>query len=282
MVLWLLALVVPVLVPPGGLVPAGAGPATGNDISWPQCGRSYPAGQAFGIVGVNGGRPFEDNPCLVSEFQWATASGPPGLYINTANPGPQSSVVDWYRQRSPNAACGPANERACGYDFGYAAAQHAYGFANAREPAGPGHTWWLDVETGNSWSADLDVNLAVVTGSIDYLAGRGVVVGIYSTRYQWGRITGGAAVPSLPNWVPGARDADQAAGFCTPGRSFTGGPVVVVQYVNQGFDHDYPCPGSDSILHPPQPAPPPQPAGLGAVVAGLLRLLGLGPKVAGR
>ncbi len=275
-----LALVVSVAVPPGGMVAAVAGPASGNDISWPQCGRDLPSGAAFGIVGVSGGRPFEDNPCLASEYQWASRSGPPGLYMNTANPGPGSQVVDWYRQGSPNAGCGPGNDRACGYDFGYAAAQHAYRFANARVPAGPGHTWWLDVETGNSWSADLGVNLAVIVGSIDYLAANGVNVGIYSTRYQWGRITGGATMASVPNWVPGARDAGQAAGFCTPGRSFSGGPVVVVQYVTQGSDYDHPCPGSDALLHPPPVSVPPN--GLAAVVASVLAVLGLGPKSAGR
>nr|MDQ2973205.1 hypothetical protein [bacterium] len=28
--------------------------AIGNDISWPQCGKQFPATHAFGIVGVNG------------------------------------------------------------------------------------------------------------------------------------------------------------------------------------------------------------------------------------
>src|SRR6478735_5936173 len=65
----------------------------GNDISWPQCGKSLPKGQAFGIVGVNNGLANTTNPCLASELSWAGSStggtGQPKveLYVNTANPG---------------------------------------------------------------------------------------------------------------------------------------------------------------------------------------------------
>ena len=45
----------------------------GYDISWPQCGKAYPAGSAFGVVGVTDGKPYFGNPCLASEF--ATFSG---------------------------------------------------------------------------------------------------------------------------------------------------------------------------------------------------------------
>src|SRR5689334_19190812 len=77
---------------------------TGNDISWPQCGRSYPTGQAFGIVGVNGGKASNVNACFGSEWAWAqtstggTSQPPAQLYINTGNPGDvlaQYGVTDW-------------------------------------------------------------------------------------------------------------------------------------------------------------------------------------------
>jgi hypothetical protein len=118
--------------------------------------------------------------------------------------------------------------------------------------AGPGRQWWLDVETANSWSGDTGANTSVIAGALAYLRGQQVDVGIYSTRYQWGLITGGAQIPSVPNWVPGARSAAEAPGFCAAGRSFTGGPVVMTQFTT-AFDFDYLCPG----VAPPPPLPPP-------------------------
>ncbi len=255
-------------------VATAAAPGIGFDISWPQCGRPFPEGHAFGIVGVNDGKPYTENPCLAEQARWAAASGlPAGFYVNTANPGVRSKSVDWYAQRSPDPNCGPGNERACAYNYGYNAARRSYAYANSVAPAGPGHTWWLDVETGNSWSAtDLSANTASILGSLDYLNGQGVVVGAYSTRYQWNKITGGASLPLLPNWVAGARNAQQAATFCAD-RTFTGGPVMLVQWVEGRFDHDYPCPGSEAVLRPtaPQPAQP-------DLLTALLQQLGLLPK----
>src|SRR5438270_3491969 len=73
---------------------AGAGTAAvavgryGNDISWPQCGGAFPAKAGFGIIGVTGGRPFTQNPCLAAEWQWALAAkGAPAYYMNLSNAG---------------------------------------------------------------------------------------------------------------------------------------------------------------------------------------------------
>ena len=212
---------------------AVAAPGLGSDISFPQCGQAYPTTPAFAIIGVNDGRPFTANPCFVSEYRWAVRSGQVEFYMNTANPGV-----------SQNAA----------FAYGADSARDAYAYATSHVPAGPGHQWWLDVETANSWSGDQGANTSVIAGALAYLRSQQVNVGIYSTRYQWGLITGGAQIPSVPNWVPGAASQAEAPGFCAARRSFSGGPVVMTQFTSQ-FDFDYVCPGVPS----PPPLPPPSP-----------------------
>ena len=215
---------------------------TGNDISWPQCGKAYPTGSAFGIVGVTDGKPYFGNTCLASEYAWAAATpGGAGFYMNTANPGAASTAVNWYQQRTPDASCAPGHEAACAYNYGFNAAARALAYAQAQTGHSAGTSWWLDVETDNSWSAtDLGANLASLRGSIDFLQRTpGVVVGVYSTKYQWTRITGGAPL-SLPNWVAGAANLSEAKARCTPAWSATGGPVVLTQAFGP-FDTNYAC-----------------------------------------
>lgn len=70
---------------------------------------AYPTGQAFGIVGVDGGVANDANRCFRSELSWALASpglrSPPqpaaSLYINTGDPGPIPGVSDWRDQDGP-------------------------------------------------------------------------------------------------------------------------------------------------------------------------------------
>src|SRR5258708_3621786 len=98
---------------------ASAGPAAtstvGHDISYPQCGKTFPSKPAFGIVGVNGGLANDLNPCLgptsaypsykQSELYWAvsaatgsTTQPKASLYLNTADPGNLYNgkpIADW-------------------------------------------------------------------------------------------------------------------------------------------------------------------------------------------
>jgi GH25 family lysozyme M1 (1,4-beta-N-acetylmuramidase) len=111
-------------------------------------------------------------------------------------------------------------------------------------------TWWLDVETGNSWESaqagdsptSQANNAAALLGTVDYLRGQGVQqIGVYSTRQQWSEITGGAAMRGLPVWYAGTGTLDAAMTHCAPDGSFTGGPVRLVQHSLGDFDANEPC-----------------------------------------
>lgn len=226
---------------------AAHGAPPGYDISFPQCASGvFPSAPAFGVVGVNGGKPLTPNPCLADEYKWATAtSRAPQFYVNTADPGPDAP--EW-NTTTPKAGCdGTVDNVDCAYNYGYNAAADAFSAAQQQTGAAAGHMWWLDVETANTWSygsaTSQAANVADIQGAIDELTSQaGVTVGIYSTSYQWGRITGSPSdFASYPNWVPGAGDEAGAASYCSAAHSATGGAVVMTQYPLDGFDGDYLC-----------------------------------------
>jgi hypothetical protein len=220
----------------------------GYDISYPQCGAAYPSKPAFGIVGVNKGIVFSANPCLASQVTWAGGTKA-GLYANTGNPGPSLSSHWPGGQASPRVCDGANPDTAdCAYDYGWNAALDSYADAAAAwstlklagSPAAS--TWWLDVETSNSWRTTTSLNVAALQGEAAGLQSRGVThLGVYSTAYQWGVITGSTtAFAAFPSWIAGASSQKNAQSRCT-GASFTGGAVALVQYAYQGFDADVAC-----------------------------------------
>lgn len=239
---------------PGGGGGGGGGPKAtrGYDISWPQCDGAYPSNPAFGIVGVNRGIVFSENPCLASQLLWA--GGAAGeLYINTANPGPGLSSRWPVGQTAPRF-CDPGHPDTveCAYDYGWNAAMASFETAAASYQllglAGSlvETTWWLDVETSNSWRAEpfaLGFNVAALQGQVDYLHSVGVTkLGFYSTTYQWGEITGGTTVFSAyPSWGAGAPNERVARSHCQSTPGFTGGRLAMVQYPWAGFDADLRC-----------------------------------------
>src|SRR6202171_6514644 len=228
--------------------------STGYDISWPQCGSSFPSGGTFGIVGVTDGLAFSANPCLSAEYAWATATTStriytPGLYINTGNPETDSIYWPDRAGHGPRTCNTPAelNDRSnvdCAYNYGYNAATDALNVATANVgSAARTLPWWLDVELANSWSGSFAANSSTIQGYIDYQRSQSTgTVGIYSTGYQWGQITGGYTVPSAPDWLAGAANRRRAARPCNkPASWFNGGPVQLVQYPNGGFDGNLVC-----------------------------------------
>lgn len=244
--------------------PPSAASTTGYDISYPQCGGSYPSGAAFGIVGVDGGLANDANSCFSSELAWAQAT--PGLssplqpstslYINTADPGPAPGVTDWPQTGSSTAygSCDGSWSEACAYIYGENRASYSYGLVSPTSPSvAASAPWWLDIETANSWATSTTsgytgLNIAAIQGFIAGLqaAGATAPVGIYSTASQWSTITGLDAsttptdFPALNDWVAGARSLRAAQGNCTNG-GFTGVAPILAQYYSGGFDADLRC-----------------------------------------
>jgi hypothetical protein len=245
---------------------ASAAPTAGGyDISYPQCGSTPPAGQAWGVVGVNGGLATTANPCLSSQLSWA--SGSTGtvpaqpkaqLYLNTANPGEvRTQVTTWPKSgATPYGTCTGGNTTACSWEYGWERAQNSVtsfftpAATSATVDASPAdYTWWLDVETSNTWqsgsSAALARNRATLEGMTSYLTGRGAKVGLYSTASQWKAIAGsvatGSSLRTLNSWLAGAASLSGARSFCSKPPLVAGGTVLMTQYVSAGLDHDVSC-----------------------------------------
>lgn len=246
-----------------GTAHAGKAPAapTGNDISYPQCGGAYPSKSAFGIVGVNGGKATTFNSCFASELAWAqkttgaVAAQPKAqLYVNTANPGDvleQYAVTTWPTSSDPSidpyGTCSGTytNDRACAWQYGYERAQaDVTEVSKTTSPAD--YVWWLDVETGNSWTNDPAKNRAALEGMVYGFNQAGAAkVGIYSTSAQWSTIGGsvpaGSPLYVLNEWRPGARNLSGAQSNCSLAPFTGGGKVVLTQYVSANLDYDYSC-----------------------------------------
>ncbi len=250
------------IAPGGGTPPPVV--LTGNDISWPQCSRhmSLPQGQAFGIVGVNGGLANTTNSCLAEELAWAndstgsTNQPKAALYVNTANPGAViPAVADWPKNNNdvvikgavdqdPYSTCAGANDTACAWQYGYNMANLDF---NTRGVANPSaYTWYLDVETTNSWTVSTAKNTAALEGMTAYFNGvGGAKVGIYSTGYQWAQIAGTTSSTSnlygLPSWLAGASSLSGAQANCKASGLTAGSKVTLAQYVSKQTDYDVSC-----------------------------------------
>jgi hypothetical protein len=227
----------------------------GNDISWPQCNKTLPKGQAFGIVGVNNGLANNTNPCLSTQLSWAqqsiggTNQPKVALYVNTANPGltgswwPTSNDYGGATVYNPYGTCNHGDDAACAYIYGYA---KAYDDANIRGISNPaGYVWWLDVETINSWETNKTANAADLEGMSAYFQSIGASVGLYSTSYQWGKIAGSVSSSSnlnnLKSWIPGANSQAGAKSNCSLPPLTSGSTVTLTQFVSKNLDYDYSC-----------------------------------------
>lgn len=241
--------------------------SVGYDISYPQCGSSYPGG-AFGIVGVNGGYPFTYyNSCFSSEWSYAQAKPGAGLYINTGYDPSYTNTTDGRHSTqdcvTKSASVGGTSGQQIAWAVGCSEAERSVEYASCGDniiPTTCGTTvspavWWLDVETGNSWCGqsgtnctDLSLNRYAIQGILDTLHTQALnpgsaPVGIYSTGSQWNAIVGGNRVTSVDaNWLAtGLRSAKRARGACTANGFAGSAPIWLVQYLPGSYDADYAC-----------------------------------------
>jgi hypothetical protein len=246
--------------------------AVGYDISWPQCSKRFPSAQAFGIVGVNGGNAANTNPCLASQLTWAnqsvggSAQPKSQLYVNTGNPGEViSQVTTWPTSNTdktgtaaPNTygTCAGANDAACSWQYGWNRAVEdnldrfvPAATSSGTDPLAGDYTWWLDVETSNTWQTSSPnahaFNAATLEGMTAYFSGKGAKVGLYSTAAQWGTIAGTVPATSnlagLANWRPSGASLNNAVANCSVAPLTPGGFMSLTQYVQQNVDKNHSC-----------------------------------------
>jgi S-layer homology domain len=233
-------------------------PVLGADVSHPQCSTAgsstavqLPAGQAFGVVGVNAGRPKTTNPCLAAELVWAAKSAGGSaqpkvqVYVNTANPG-KTLASSWPTSGTNRyGTCKNSDSPACAYEYGRARAKEDLGVAAVGKPTS--YTWWLDVEIDNSWTTSTALNVAALEGMVAQLKAAKVAgVGLYSSATHWRTIAGssvgkGSELLGLPSWLTGASDLGGARRACANAALTAGGTVRMTQFTDGTFDRDHSC-----------------------------------------
>lgn len=250
--------------------------AIGTDASFPQCENEtsplaqfeVPEDSQFGIVGVNGGRPFTMNPCLKSEFDKFQN---PDLYINASFPGNEQAstqleipmpattenleaTLNRFEIPIPS---NPEEVLNIPYVWGSVFAKYAWDYSvNSGAEAA---FYWIDVEELNSWDGSYEEHQFVIHGVAEALRnlslaryGQEVGVGIYSVpdpdpsnpnkTGMWTRITGRWPSGHI-NWVAlGLGSKEEAVQYCE-GYDFTGGGTAKVQYGDEtGLDRNVNCP----------------------------------------
>ena len=194
-------------------------------------------------IGVNGGYPFVHyNPCLAAQYAHSPNAA---LYINTGYDPLYTQVDGQYTTKgclAKSALIHGSAEQKVAWAVGCSEASRSIAYAASQGIAKPS-SWWLDVETENSWSStELSLNQYTIQGIVDTLRRSSrAAVGIYSTGYQWHKIVGGMPVTGVrANWVAtGSLFAGNAPAHC--GTGFSGAPVWFVQYLRDGFDTNYVC-----------------------------------------
>lgn len=244
---------------------AAAVTPTGVDVSYPQCGKPVPTGQAFAIVGVNGELGNTTNPCLAAQLTWAgqsvggSAQPTTQLYVLFANPGLKASVwptSNTYQGTTPVNRFGQCTTKngarqvtlACSFMYGYARGYDDVTIRGIGRPAA--YRWWLDVETGLSYQSSTAQNRAAMEGTIAGLKAGGVrTIGIYSTPSQWNTIVGtvgsSTTLYGRTNWIALGKSTITKARKACSGTPLSGGRIAMTQieaaYGSATIDRDVSC-----------------------------------------
>jgi len=226
---------------------------TGGDISWPNCpkgmgipsrrseGQPLPiAGASFAIVGLTNGPGFTPNPCLAAQVAWARARGVwTSAYAMTTYP----SAI----QRATYGATGPwpaATTTGQLRNAGYAQALFNVAAMGATGLDVP--FVWVDVEpyAVAPWSHSQTANREVIRGAVRGYEDSGYQVGFYSYDGGWRAVVGAWHKTAYPAWVPVGHTPNGAAvASARCGRaSFSGGEVLLAQWVEANRDRDLTCP----------------------------------------
>ncbi|MGV1005688.1 MAG: hypothetical protein ACOYEV_13205 [Candidatus Nanopelagicales bacterium] len=238
--------------------------ALGNDISWPNCpkgmgvagrrtqGMPLPDATAeYVIIGLTNGRAFTRNPCLTSHLQMAASRGlATSAYTMLSYPNAT--------ERRRYAKSGPYSARSISgqvSNVGYAQAKYALNTMTAAGFAAP--LVWIDVEprAERAWSRNKWYNRALISGAIRAARDRGIASGIYTYATAWKAIVGAWRVDA-PLWAPshtraGTQEAKKADAISSCERaSFTGGPLVITQWVHGNRDYNVICPRIAGTSYP--------------------------------
>jgi hypothetical protein len=217
----------------------------GIDVGWPQCGASLPRVRLdFAIVGVTYGHATTSDPCLADQVAWARQTGA-RLSLYAVPNSPDSVTIE---RGAVAGKCGVSDITCREYYAGVVQATHALATAEHAHVSAP--TWWLDVEEsiyGTLWSDDTTANRALLQGWVATLKAAGVHVGVYSTVGYWSQITGDWQV-GLPQWFAiGEAGLAAAREGCASG--FSGGPVILTQWLTGPVDGDLVCPGNRALAN---------------------------------
>lgn len=236
-------------------------PMRGADISWPNCpkgmgvagrrtlGLPLPtAASQFVVVGLTNGRAFTRNPCIAWHMEVVAQRRLP-VAGYTMLSYPTSAELARHGRRGPYPT-GTLSGRLSNY--GYAQSAFALDAAQSAGIAAP--VVWIDVEPRRErpWSRRTARNRALISGALQAVADRGLTAGIYSYAYGWKQITGSWTLEA-PVWMPSgshartwARRRSDAVSACSRS-SFSGGAVVMTQWVWRNRDYDVTCPAMTDV-----------------------------------